>query len=298
MAGVIRDNQHGKSRVRLGRTWRMTDGSHVFVEMMVQSMIVDQAPESFTTESCARITATDTQKNIVYHLAKQFASPFTPEEFAVAMGRLLVETQPNAREAKVTVEMKPWRRMAVDGVPHEHAFSLQGTEVRTAYADVFRSGKVVLEAGFKELRVLKTTQSGFEGFVRDKYTTLPEARNRIVATSVTTTWRYATLPADYDRAYAAARSAMVQTFFGPPKGGVYSPSVQYTLFRMANSALAAVPEIDSVFLNMPNLHFHPVSPVACAEGFDNDVFVATSEPHGNIEAVVTRGSHVDPHCKL
>lgn len=32
-------------------------------------------------------------------------------------------------------------------------------------------------------------QSGFEGFVRDKYTILPDTTERILATEVTTKWR-------------------------------------------------------------------------------------------------------------
>ena len=57
-----------------------------------------------------------------------------------------------------------------------------------------------------------------------------------------------------------------------------------------------VPEVGSVFLNMPNLHFLPCNPPKSA-GFENDVYVATSEPHGTIEAVVTRQA-VAPHCRL
>lgn len=57
----------------------------------------------------------------------------------------------------------------------------------------------------------------------------------------------------------------------------------------------SVPEVESVFLNMPNLHFIPCTPVTST--FDHDVYVATSEPHGNIEAVVTRGAAA-PHSRL
>jgi urate oxidase len=53
--------------------------------------------------------------------------------------------------------------------------------------------------------------------------------------------------------------------------------------------------VDSVFMNMPNLHFIPCNPVTSS--FDNDVYVATSEPHGNIEAVVTRKG-ARPHARL
>jgi urate oxidase len=54
-------------------------------------------------------------------------------------------------------------------------------------------------------------------------------------------------------------------------------------------------QVESVFLNMPNLHFIPCAPVGST--FDNDVYVATSEPHGNIEAVVTR-KEAKPHCRF
>ncbi len=56
-----------------------------------------------------------------------------------------------------------------------------------------------------------------------------------------------------------------------------------------------VPEVGSVYLNMPNVHFVPIDPPKST--FEDDVYVATGEPHGNIEAVVTRQS-VAPHCRL
>jgi len=117
-----------------------------------------------------------------------------------------------------------------------------------------------------------------------------------VASSVTATWRYSARLPDYDAAFAAVTAAMGAAFFGPPSGGVYSPSVQFTLFTMGRAAIDAVAAVESVYLNMPNLHFLPCSPVNLAP-FDNDVYVATSEPHGDIEATVTRGS-VRPHARL
>lgn len=68
-----------------------------------------------------------------------------------------------------------------------------------------------------------------------------------------------------------------------------------TLSLLLSLLPCRVSEVDSVFLNMPNLHFLPVAPVTSR--FDDDVYVATSEPHGNIEAVVTRPS-AQPHCRL
>ncbi len=38
-------------------------------------------------------------------------------------------------------------------------------------------------------QVLKTTQSGYAGFLHDEFTTLPDVTDRIVATSITATWK-------------------------------------------------------------------------------------------------------------
>ncbi|CAI5947475.1 unnamed protein product [Closterium sp. NIES-65] len=155
--------------------------------------------------------------------------------------------------------------------------------------------------------MLKTTQSGFEGFIRDQNTLLPDTRERILATTVQATWSYSRDPPCFNAAYSAAKAALTDTFFGPPQGGVYSPSVQRTLFLMGEEVLSRVPEADSVHLKLPNLHFIPVnlpgiglkrenamySPTseppdsieACCE---DDVYLPTSEPHGSIEPCVSR----------
>ena len=48
---------------------------------------------------------------------------------------------------------------------------------------------MTVEAGVEELTVMKTGRSAFAGFPRDRYTTLAETDDRIMATKVTATWR-------------------------------------------------------------------------------------------------------------
>lgn len=199
-------------------------------------------------------------------------------------------------KAKVWVEKKPWQRVTVDGRPHDHGFAVTGTETRTAFVWYDNRDRFEVTAGCKNLSVLKTTQSGYEGYKMDEYTALKPTRERIVATTVTTTWKYSRQPSDYDTAYAAVKAAFMERFYGPSKGGVYSPSVQLTLYEMGDAVIKKVPEVDSIFFNMPNLHFIPCAPINTS-GFADDVFVATSEPHGNIEACVTRAS-AQPHARL
>ncbi|GMP68276.1 hypothetical protein CsSME_00027938 [Camellia sinensis var. sinensis] len=94
----------------------------------------------------------------------------------------------------------------------------------------------------------------FEGFVRDKYTILLETRERMLATEVITSWRYSfdslsSIPAKplyFNERYLNVKKVLVDTFFGPPKEGVYSSSVQSTLYQMAEAVLARFPDISSI----------------------------------------------------
>lgn len=336
-------HQHGKSRVRVGRVWRLPSGEHVFVEWQVATVLESDMERAFTDGDNTGMTATDTQKNLVrfvflivgvlagrrggrrlrprpqqrltkkknqqlqqqqhqvYYVAKRMDKPCSAEEYAAALARYLVAKYPRVSRATVSVEQAPWRRHVGAGAqPHDHCYVASGAEVRTARVVADKSGAVDVVAGARDLRILKTTQSGYVGFLRDAHTALPDATERMMATSVTATWRYGAgavqggagaAPFDYDRAYDLVRSGLLDAAFGPPKaGGVYSPSVQYTLFEMAGSAMRRCPQVESVYLNMPNLHFLPARIVAPPphDRFEDDVYVATSEPHGTIEAVVTR----------
>eukprot|EP00884_Botryococcus_braunii_P007575 jgi/Botrbrau1/16819/Bobra.150_2s0046.1 len=290
----LANHQHGKSKVRLGRTWRNGD-KHFFVEWSVSTMLESDMAHAFLQGSNADMTATDTQKNLVYYVAKQCATPCTPEQYGLELARVFIREYPKVFKAKVWIEAKPWRRIDMDGRAHNHGFSMSGDYLRTCYVSLTRDGEVETIAGLKNWMLLKTTQSGYEGFLHDRFTRLPDVNDRIVASSVTATWKYSKVPPNYDEAFKQVEDALRDQFFGPPDKGVYSPSVQYTLFQMGKAAIDRVPEVESVFLNMPNLHFNPCQPVESK--FEDDVYVATSEPHGNIEATITRG-FISPHAKL
>ena len=58
---------------------------------------------------------------------------------------------------------------------------------------------------------------------------------------------------------------------------------------MGEAALAAVPEISEVSMACPNMHFIPMNLSAFGLDSNNDVFLPTDEPHGQIECTVGRG---------
>ncbi|XP_010523398.1 PREDICTED: uricase-like [Tarenaya hassleriana] len=298
--GFKLEQRHGKARVRVGRVWRHThDGSHHFVEWNVSISLLSHCLSSYANDDNSEIVATDTMKNTVYAKAKECTERISAEEFAISLGKHFCSFYPQVFTAIINIIEKPWERATVGGKPHIHGFKL-GSEMHTAEAIVQQSGALKLTSGIEGLSLLKTTQSGFEGFVRDKYTVLPETRERMLATEVSASWRYSydsvsAVPGKslyFTERYSEVKKALMETFFGRPEVGVYSPSVQRTLYLMGNTVLRRFVDVSSIHLKMPNIHFLPVN-LSSKENpsmvkFENDVFLPTDEPHGSIEATLSR----------
>lgn len=90
---------------------------------------------------------------------------------------------------------------------------------------------------------------------------------------------------------AALRSELLRGFFGPSEGGVYSPSLQATIYDMGCLVLQAVPQVQQISIYTPNIHMIPAHSLKALNdgvGFQDDVYVATSEPAGTIHCTVSR----------
>ncbi|WOL03514.1 uricase-2 [Canna indica] len=298
--GLKIDQKHGKSRVRVARVWRKVAGvGDVIVEWNVAVSLFSDCLPAYTSADNSAIVATDSMKNTVYAKAKECTEVISAERFAVLLGRHFTSYYPLVTAAVVNIVEKPWDRVAVDGRPHSHGFKL-GSERHTTEVKVEKSGAISITSGIEGLSLLKTTQSGFERFVRDRFTLLPETRERMMATEVTAFWRYPFAhvsdipgkPFCFTNMYLDVKTVLADTFFGPPVEGVYSPSVQNTLYLMAKAVLNRFADIASVQLRMPNIHFLPVN-LSSKDNpnmvkFADDVYLPTDEPHGTIEATVSR----------
>ncbi|KAL3520915.1 hypothetical protein ACH5RR_019064 [Cinchona calisaya] len=293
------EQRHGKERVRVGRVWKDSDGTHHFVEWNVGIRLLSDCLPAYFTGDNSNIVATDTMKNTVYVKAKECSERIPVEIFAIKLAKHFTTFYQPVTTAIVNIVEKQWERVSVDGLLHKHGFQF-GSEEHTTEVVVKKCGALQVTSGIGKLRLLKTTQSGFEGFIRDKYTILPETQERLLGTEVTASWRYAfkslqnipVQPLYFFDSHMGVKKVLVDTFFGPPKMGVYSPSVQYTLFEMAKAVLQRFCDLSSVDLKMPNIHFLPVNlsskdnPVIVK--FEDDVYLPTDEPHGAIEASLSR----------
>jgi urate oxidase len=130
---------------------------------------------------------------------------------------------------------------------------------------------------------MKSTQSGWAGYVKDRYTTIPETDDRICATAMDARWEWSRVPADFSKANDIVLATMIDVF-----ATTYSASVQDSLYRMGEAALAAVPELSRVRLACPNKHYLLVNLAPFGLDNANQVFLPTDEPHGQIECTVGR----------
>jgi urate oxidase len=275
------ENSYGKSRVRLSRITRHED-RHDFNEWNVQVLLQGEFGASFTQGDNRLILPTDTMKNTVYSLARDSRATAI-EDFAKELGDYLLDNNSHVSGVSVKIEEKAWQRMNVDGSPQPTTFRMGGPELHTVDAARKRNEAWSIASGIEGMVILKTTNSAFTGFIKDRLTTLKPATDRIFGTSATAIWEYAQPSPDYPRVRARVLAALLSEF-----AGHYSLSVQHTLFDMGKAALAAAPEISRIKLGMPNLHHLLADLSAFGQDNPNLIFIPVDEPHGSIEATIER----------
>jgi urate oxidase len=273
---------YGKSSVRVTKVRRLAD-RHELVEMKVNITLNGAFERSYTHGENSSVVATDSMKNTVYLLAKDHPLD-SPESFALYLADHFVNTYSQISAATIHIDQSLWRRINVAGVPHPTAFESGGAELRQAMVTVDRKNSATQIHGMlSELLVLKTTDSAFTGFVRDKYTSLPETTDRILATKMSAEWVFTGRKVDFNAAFLRIRTTMLETFAGHK-----SDAVQQTLYDMGEAALAAEPSIKGITLRMPNKHRVPFNFKPFGLEFNNDIFVTTDEPSGEIAATLER----------
>jgi urate oxidase len=298
MGIILGANQYGKAEIRVVTIDRDTP-RHQIHDLSVTTSLTGDFAAAHESGDQANVLPTDSQKNTVFAFAKERGVDQI-EDFALDLARHFAETVPAVTSARVTVDSYAWDRVGADGVDtdradadgHDHSFVRRGQDVRTTTATVgvtsHGPGAWVV-SGIKDLVVLKSTGSEFRGFFKDRYTTLAETDDRILATSLIARWRYGEPAADWAKAHAGIRAAMLDAF-----AGTHSRALQQTLQAMGTAVLSAYPEVAEIRFAAPNKH-HFAADLA-PFGLDNpgEVFYAADRPYGLIEATVIRKDAPDP----
>ncbi len=273
-------HQYGKARVRVMKVTR-NGTQHSVKELDVRVMLQGGFDASFTKADNRLVVATDSVKNTINVLAKQKLGADT-EAFGLMLGEHFLKNYKHVSRVEVSLTEHCWERINVKGKPHAHSFSEKGAATPFAKITCTRKESVV-ESGIEELFILKSTASGFENFLRDGFTTLPETDDRIFATKLKAVWTFTKKPKNYAKTNGKIIEAMLAMF-----AKNFSPSVQVTLFQMGEAALKTAPEISKVHIAMPNKHCLLINLKPFGLENKNELFVPTDEPHGQIEGTVAR----------
>jgi urate oxidase len=274
VAIVLGPNRYGKAEVRMVRVSRDGDTHHL-ADLTVSIALSGDLTATHLTGDNSGVLPTDTMKNTVYAFAKEYGVG-EPEAFGLLLGRHFVATQRQVHAAKVSIEAFGWQRLG------PHSFQRTSDHTRTCTVTVAEAGVQVV-SGISGLVLLNSTASEFHGYPRDRYTTLPETRDRILATTVDARWRHTGDRSDWSESFHGARDALVQAFVN-----TYSFSLQQTLFSMGSHVLETRPEVAEIRLALPNKHHYLVDLAPFGLDNPNEVFLAGDRPYGLIEGTVAR----------
>jgi urate oxidase len=270
---ILAADTYGKSRVRLIKLARRAE-RHDLKEITFEILFRGDFASCYETGDNSKILPTDTIKNTVYALARKH-DIVSIEEFARVLIEHFLKNNAQVSEVRVGMTEHLWSRIA------PAAFT-RDAQKRTAVVTGTSAG-VTIEAGIDDLTILKSSGSAFAGYIKDPYTTLKETHDRIFATAVRATWRYAAGSVDFNSCWEGIRQTILDTFAGHD-----SLSVQHTLYAVGRQVLRAFPAVAAIQLTMPNKHALLVDLAPFGLDNPNEVFLPIDEPSGYIEARLVR----------
>lgn len=307
---------YGKQSVPVLKVLKSGSGTgevHSVLDMVVQTTLFGSVQKSWLSGDNSQIVPTETQKNTCYAIALQHDFD-CPEDYATMLGKDFLTRHRHLNMVEVRVQSRRWDRVnTTKGDAHNHAFT-SCPEPLTATCKVVVSRltgrgndfSVNVSSGVKNLRLLKTTQSGFEGFIVDKYTTLKPvgsgagsvSSTRMFSTEMTGEWSFSDAPTGgYANANRRIQQLLVTQFAGDRPDGVFSKSLQETTYKMCTTVLNAFPCVENVHLITPNIHFYRWEGEQFNLMNDNVVFQSTDPGTTASGRIVTTLSRSRTHSR-
>ncbi|KAG7514381.1 uricase-like [Solea senegalensis] len=278
---------YGKNSVKV-MVIRRQARHHSITELKADVQLTLRSRKDYISGDNSDIIPTDTIKNTVHALAK-IKGVKTIEQFSLDICNHFLTSFSHVLRVKVYMEEAPWRRLEKNGVEHAHAFILSPESCRFCDVEQNLNGAPVVHSGVKDMKVLKTTQSGFEGFLRDRFTTLQDSKDRCFCTTVYSRWRYNKVQGvDFDASWKRVSNTIIEKFAGPYDYGVYSPSVQMTLYETQVLVLDRVPEVEEIEIAMPNQHYFTIDMTKMGLSNKDEVLLPLDNPSGNITGTLRR----------
>jgi urate oxidase len=280
MAIKMGKNAYGKNAVNISKIIRHAS-HHEFRHLSVNVVLEGDFDSAHTQGDNTKLLPTDTQKNTVYVLAKEHLTG-SAEAFGLYLANYFLSNNPSIAQVRIEITEHSWNQMLFNGQPHPHAYTGSNSEKHTVVIEQHATGSTVT-SGIADMLILKTTDSGFENYIKDKYTTLKETDDRIFCTQCEASWIYTSPQPDFSKLYTDIRNTLLQTF-----ANHNSLSVQQTLYAMGEEVLKQFDVVKEISMKMPNKHHILFNLQQFGMENKNEIFIATDEPYGYITGTVVR----------
>jgi urate oxidase / 2-oxo-4-hydroxy-4-carboxy-5-ureidoimidazoline decarboxylase len=224
---------------------------------------------SYTEGDNSMVVATDSMKNFVHKMGLEYEGD-TLEDFVALVGGRLLERYDHMDGVHVSARQVPFERVRGNVMRRRY------DDYAVAELDLDRGGVVAARSGWRALHLIKLTGSSFAGFVRDEYTTLPEAEDRPLFVHMDVHWTNAepsTCPVSED-----VRDLSVLTFCE-----VSSASIQQLVYQIGVRVLDRFPEIATVDFEAQNRLWDTVQ-----QGEAASVYTDARPPFGVIRLTLGR----------
>jgi len=273
-------NAYGKNAVNISKIIRHRD-HHEFRQLSVSIALQGDFETTHTEGDNTKVLPTDTHKNTVYVLAKEHLTG-SIEEFGMVLSNHFMNNNPQLSSARIEIIEHLYHRLSFNGKEHPHAYISSGNEKHTTVIEHNRES-ITIASGIKDLLILKTTDSAFEDYIKDAYTTLKETNDRILATQCKAEWVYTSHQLNFTELYNNIRNSLLKSFAFHK-----SLSVQHTLYVMGEEVLKQFEDVKEISLIMPNKHHILFNLEQFGMENKNEIFMATDEPFGYITGTVIR----------
>ncbi|QHW29462.1 urate oxidase [Paenibacillus rhizovicinus] len=210
---------------------------------------------SFTEGDNRQIVATDSMKNFILRHAASFDGSTTEGLLAFLAERFLA-AYPHIDRVELSADRIPFESLVVPGpggyMNNDLVYRRSHNDHASAGMEIVRGPSFGAEiashwCGLSELQLIKISGSSFAGFIRDEYTTLPEAHDRPLFIFLDLLWRYED-PEDALRPergrYVPAeqvRDIAHNVFYE-----FATPSIQYLIWLIGQRLLTRFPQLAEV----------------------------------------------------
>jgi urate oxidase len=224
---------------------------------------------SYTEGDNSLVVATDSMKNFIHVMGLEYAGN-TLEGFVDLVGSRLLARYDHLEGVQVSAKQVPFERV------RGNVMRARYDDYALAELDLDRNGVVSAHSGWYGLHLIKLTGSSFAGFVRDEYTTLPEAHDRPLFVHMNVGWTNADLT--HCAACEDVRDVAVATFCE-----VNSASIQELVHQIGVQVLERFPEIAAVDFYAENRLWDTAQ-----KGEDASVYTDARPPFGVITLTLER----------